>query len=136
MITLPKPKFSETNVPIGKSNDEYRDDIINKQTHVLNDAIDRVSFREIITDLNLNSRGPFVLLKDMLVLNAKERSDNDKGNCWNSSLRCEILSVFTSYQYFENPTLLSVIYLSKTRGRLAILRDIYNLKTFITYEMS
>ena len=53
MITLPKPKFSETNVPIGKSNDDYRDEIINKQTHVLNDAIDRVSFREIITDLNL-----------------------------------------------------------------------------------
>jgi len=45
MITLPKPKFSETNVPIGKSNADYRDEIINKQTHVLNDAIDRVSNR-------------------------------------------------------------------------------------------
>ena len=46
MITLPKPKFSETNVPIGKSKEDYKDEIINKQTHVLNDAIDRVSFRE------------------------------------------------------------------------------------------
>ena len=53
MITLPKPKFAETNVPIGKSKDDYRDEIINKQTHVLNDAIDRVSFWEIITDPNL-----------------------------------------------------------------------------------
>ena len=44
MIPLPKPKFAETNVPIGKSIEDYRDDIIDKQTHVLNDAIDRVSF--------------------------------------------------------------------------------------------
>ena len=44
MITVPKPKFAETNVPIGKSHDDYRDEIINKQTQVLNDAIDRVSF--------------------------------------------------------------------------------------------
>ena len=53
MITIPKPKFAETNVPIGQSKDDYRDEIINKQTHVLNDAIDRVSFWEIITDPNL-----------------------------------------------------------------------------------
>ena len=52
MITLPKPKFSETNVPIGKSKEDYKDEIINKQTHVLNDAIDRVSFWEIISDPN------------------------------------------------------------------------------------
>ena len=62
MIALPKPKFAETNVPVGQSNDDYRDEIINKQTHVLNDAIDRVSYREIITDLNLkyvhNSMAP------------------------------------------------------------------------------
>ena len=48
MITLPKPKFAETSVPFGKSKDEYRDEIIEKQTHVLNDAIERVSFRDII----------------------------------------------------------------------------------------
>ena len=46
MIPLPKPKFAETNVPIGKSIEDYRTEIINMQTHVLNDAIDRVSFRE------------------------------------------------------------------------------------------
>ena len=44
MITLPKPKYVETSVPIGKSKDDYKEKIINKQTHVLNDAIDRVSF--------------------------------------------------------------------------------------------
>ena len=47
MITLPKPKFAETNVPIGKSKDDYKNEIIDKQTHVLSDAIDRVSFRRI-----------------------------------------------------------------------------------------
>ena len=45
MITLPKPKFAETNVPIGQSKDDYRDKIIDKQSHALKDAIDRVSFR-------------------------------------------------------------------------------------------
>ena len=48
MITLPKPKFAETNVPVGKSRDDYQDEIIEKQNHILNDAIDRVSFRRII----------------------------------------------------------------------------------------
>ena len=43
MITLPKPKFAETNVPIGKSKEDYRIEIIDKQNHVLNDAVDRVS---------------------------------------------------------------------------------------------
>ena len=47
MIPLPKPKFAETNVPIGKSKDDYKNEIIDKQTHVLSDAIDRVSFRRI-----------------------------------------------------------------------------------------
>ena len=47
MIPLPKPKFAETNVPIGKSKEDYRNEIIDKQTHVLSDAIDRVSFRRI-----------------------------------------------------------------------------------------
>jgi len=51
MITLPKPKFAETCVPIGKSQDEYRNEIIDKQTHVLNDAIDRVSFSGIINEI-------------------------------------------------------------------------------------
>ena len=44
MITLPKPKFAETNVPIGQSIDDYKDEIIVKQAHALKDAIDRVSF--------------------------------------------------------------------------------------------
>ena len=43
MITLPKPKFAKTNVPVGKSMEEYKDEIMDKQTHVLADAIDRVS---------------------------------------------------------------------------------------------
>ena len=48
MISLPKPKFAETNVPIGISEDDYRNEIIDMQAHVLKDAIDRVSFREFI----------------------------------------------------------------------------------------
>ena len=44
MITLPKPKFSETNIPIGISKDDYKEKITEMQTHVLSDAIDRVSF--------------------------------------------------------------------------------------------
>ena len=48
MITLPKPKFAETNVPTGISKDAYRDKIIDMQSHVLKDAIDRVSIRDII----------------------------------------------------------------------------------------
>ena len=48
MISLPKPKFAETNVPIGISKDKYRDQIIDMQAHVLSDAIDRVSFQELI----------------------------------------------------------------------------------------
>ena len=45
MITLPKPKYIETNVPIGKSKEDYKEEISAKQTHQLNNAIDRVSFR-------------------------------------------------------------------------------------------
>ena len=45
MITLPKPKFAKSNVPIGKSIDDYKDKISDMQTHALKDAIDRVSFR-------------------------------------------------------------------------------------------
>ena len=45
MITLPKPKFAKSNVPIGKSIDDYKDEISDMQTHALKDAIDRVSFR-------------------------------------------------------------------------------------------
>ena len=44
MITLPKPKFAETNIPVGKSKEDYKNEIIEMQTHVLSDAIDRVSF--------------------------------------------------------------------------------------------
>ena len=49
MVPLPKPKFAETNVPIGKSIADYRKEIIDMQAHVLNDAIDRVSFRYLYT---------------------------------------------------------------------------------------
>ena len=51
MITLPKPKFAETNVPIGISTDDYKDEIIEMQAHVLNDAIDRVSFQGFIKSI-------------------------------------------------------------------------------------
>ena len=51
-ITLPKPKFAKTKVPIGLPQDkinEIKEKIIFEQSHVVEDAIDRVSFsREII----------------------------------------------------------------------------------------
>ena len=43
MITLPKPRFAETNVPIGQSLEDYSDEVFEQQSHVLADAIDRVS---------------------------------------------------------------------------------------------
>ena len=51
MITIPKPKFFERKVPgnyelipVGQSEDDYFDEIRHRQSHVLRDAIDRVSF--------------------------------------------------------------------------------------------
>ena len=43
MIPVPKPKFFERKVPVGQSEDDYLDEITARQTHVLEDAIDRVS---------------------------------------------------------------------------------------------
>ena len=43
MIPIPKPKFFERKVPAGKSEDDYFDEITARQTHILRDAIDRVS---------------------------------------------------------------------------------------------
>ena len=43
MIPIPKPKFFERKVPAGKTEDEYFTEIMTRQTHILRDAIDRVS---------------------------------------------------------------------------------------------
>ena len=43
MIPIPKPQFFERKVPAGQSEDDYYNEIIERQTHVLRDAIDRVS---------------------------------------------------------------------------------------------
>ena len=43
MIPIPKPKFSDHKVPIGQNEDEYFAEIADRQTHILRDAIDRVS---------------------------------------------------------------------------------------------
>ena len=45
MITVPKPRFAISNVPIGESLEDYRDHITDLQFHVLGDTIDRVSRR-------------------------------------------------------------------------------------------
>ena len=53
-ITLPKPKFADTKVPIGLPQDEIKkikEKIISKQAHVVKDAIDRVSFSLRIIEL-------------------------------------------------------------------------------------
>jgi len=44
MVTIPKPKFFERKVPAGQSEDDYFDEIVTRQAHILRDAIDRVSF--------------------------------------------------------------------------------------------
>ena len=49
MIPVPKPKFFERKVPVGQSEDDYFDEITAKQTHVLENAIDRVSFITILS---------------------------------------------------------------------------------------
>ena len=46
MKTLPKPKFAETNVPVGltpEEKKEYFEDVMDMQAHSILNAIDRVS---------------------------------------------------------------------------------------------
>ena len=43
MIPIPKAKFFEHKVPAGQSEDEYFNEIIDRQTHILRDGINRVS---------------------------------------------------------------------------------------------
>ena len=45
MIPIPKPKFFERKVPAGQSEDDYIDEILARQAHILRDAIYRVSFK-------------------------------------------------------------------------------------------
>ena len=47
MIPVPKPKFFERKIPVGQSEDDYLDEICARQAHVLEDAIDRVSFNRL-----------------------------------------------------------------------------------------
>ena len=44
MIPVPKPRFFKRKIPISESEDDYFDEILFRQSHVLQDAIDRVSF--------------------------------------------------------------------------------------------
>ena len=48
MIPVPKPKFFERKVPSGQSEDDYFDEITRRQTHILRDAIDRVSSIKVL----------------------------------------------------------------------------------------
>ena len=43
MLPIPKPKFFERKVRAGQSEEDYFDEISERQTHILRDAIDRVS---------------------------------------------------------------------------------------------
>ena len=49
MIPVPKPKFFERKVPVGQSEDDYFDEITARQTHILENAIDRVSFITVLS---------------------------------------------------------------------------------------
>ena len=44
MIAVPKPRFRQHKVPKGQSEEDYEDEIIDRQAHTLQDAIDRVSY--------------------------------------------------------------------------------------------
>ena len=48
MIPIPKPKFFGRKVPAGQSEDDYFDEIFARQTHILRDAVDRVSFNHLL----------------------------------------------------------------------------------------
>ena len=67
MIPIPKPKFLERKVPgnygefnpgefipVGQSKDDYFEDIIDRQSHILSYAIDRVSYHLKFVVRNLN----------------------------------------------------------------------------------
>ena len=59
MIPVPKPKFFERKVPAGQSEDDYFDEISERQTHILGAAIDRVSFH-LNSLLNQNGFSSFI----------------------------------------------------------------------------
>ena len=44
MVPVPKPKFFDRKVPAGQSRNSFFNEICARQTHILRDAIDRVSF--------------------------------------------------------------------------------------------
>ena len=46
MLPIPKAKFFDRKVPTGVNPADFEDEIIEKQTHVLNCAIDRVSLNQ------------------------------------------------------------------------------------------
>jgi len=52
MLPVPKPKFFERKVPDGQLEDDYFDEITSRQSHILRNAIDRVS---LIYDKNENN---------------------------------------------------------------------------------
>ena len=45
MIAIPKPKFIDRKVPSNQSANAYFDEICDRQTHILRDAIDRVRMK-------------------------------------------------------------------------------------------
>ena len=47
MLPIPKPKVFEWKVPAGQSEEDHFDDIYYRQTHILRDAIDRVSSKRL-----------------------------------------------------------------------------------------
>ena len=47
MLPIPKAKFFDRKVPSGVNREDFKDDIIEEQTHVLQSAISRVSCSHI-----------------------------------------------------------------------------------------
>ena len=76
MISIPKPTFFERKKPVGQSEDDYFDEITHRQTHFLQDAIDRVSLKldfyvikyiKLINPSVVNPAG-ILMLKSVLIV--------------------------------------------------------------------
>ena len=68
MIPVPKPKFFERKIPAGQSEDDYFDEICRRQTHILGDAIDRVSFFVIELEIKHAAGSVIVFYSEWLAL--------------------------------------------------------------------
>ena len=87
MITLPKPKFAETNVPLGLSQEEreeYFEDLMDMQSHGISNAIDRVSYLNLYDEhFNLTAPHWDGIYMVAIIFIAETKCTCNKINDWN-----------------------------------------------------